>query len=301
MSERRYGIGYSIPNEDDYALLKLGPALDEAARLGVDYVELPLYALELLADGHVIGARLARVKSITGGRPFGYTVHGPLGLNLMTSSDAIAFHKDVLKASLELTAELGGVHYVIHAGVPPPDDREDVERRYAQQREILTEVGPFAAGRGITIAVENVFAGGEHGTLPSRLAQEIAAIGHPAVKACLDFSHAFLLANQRGADFLAEAEALAPHAKHLHLHDSFGKPVWSRIGYRAERLAFGAGDLHLPIGLGSVPWDALMQRCRFPGDVIFINELAPHYWVDLPETLAKMRHYAAEAKIGAAA
>jgi len=40
MSERRYGIGYSIPNHDDYALLKLGPALDEAARLGVDYVEL---------------------------------------------------------------------------------------------------------------------------------------------------------------------------------------------------------------------------------------------------------------------
>jgi len=300
MSERRYGIGYSIPNHDDYALLKLGPALDEAARLGVDYVELPLYALELVANGRVIGQRLAQVKSITEGRPFGYTMHGPLGLNLMVGPDALAIHKDVLKAALEITAELGGVHYVTHAGIVPETDREDVERRYAQQRECLTEMGAFAAERGITIAVENVFAGG-NGTLPSRLAQEIAAIGHPAVKACLDFSHAYLLANQHDADFLAEAAALAPHAKHLHMHDSFGRPVWSRVGYRAERLAFGAGDLHLPLGLGSVPWDALMQRCRFPEDAIFINELAPHYWVDLPQTLERTRHYAAKARLGAAA
>jgi sugar phosphate isomerase/epimerase len=299
MSERRYGIGYSIPNHDDYALLKLGPALDEAARLGVDYVELPLYALELVANGRVIRHRLAQVKSITDGRPFGYTVHGPLGLNLMVGPDALAIHKDVLKAALEITAELGGVHYVTHAGILPETDRQDAERRYAQQRDSLTEMGAFAAERGITIAVENLFASGK-GTLPSRLASEIAAIGHPAVKACLDFSHAYLLANQHGADFLAEAAALAPHAKHLHMHDSFGRPVWSRVGYRAERLAFGAGDLHLPLGLGSVPWDALMECCHFPKGVIFINELAPHYWVDLPETLEKARLYAAKARIGAA-
>jgi hypothetical protein len=32
---RRYSIGYSLPNDEDYALAKLGPALDEAAAFGL--------------------------------------------------------------------------------------------------------------------------------------------------------------------------------------------------------------------------------------------------------------------------
>jgi sugar phosphate isomerase/epimerase len=297
MSESRKGIGYSIPNDEDYGLLKLGPALDEAAGHGVDYVELPLYALELVANGRILRDRLRRVKTLTEGRPFGYTMHGPLGLNLMERPEALALHKDVLKATLEITAELGGVHYVAHGGTKLADDEANAEARFAQQREVLAEMGAFAADHGITIAVENLFGGAERATLPSRLAQEIAAIGHPAVRACLDFSHAFLLSTYRGADFPDEAAALAPYAKHLHVHDSFGK-LAGRFGYRAERLAYGAGDLHLPLGLGSIPWDALTERCRFPEGVIFINELAPPYWTDLAETLQRTREIAANAKIG---
>ncbi|NJM33883.1 MAG: hypothetical protein HC850_03300 [Rhodomicrobium sp.] len=79
MSERNYAVGYSLQNKDDYALAKLGPALDEAEALGADYVELALYAIELVANRRVLGDRLARVKALTAGRAFGYTMHGPLG------------------------------------------------------------------------------------------------------------------------------------------------------------------------------------------------------------------------------
>lgn len=296
MSEGSIGIGYSIPADDDYALLKLGPALDEAATHGVNYVELPLYAIDVVAGGRVLPERLKQVKAITQGRPFGYTMHGPLGLNLLEDDARMPMHKDVLKATLDVTAELGGVHYVAHCGSLPPGEAVNEEERFARQRDILLEIGDFAADRGITIVVENLFGGGA--PLPSRLAQEIAAIAHPAVWACLDVSHAYLLTMQRGSDFLDEAAALAPYVRQLHVHDSFGTLSTQYTGRRAERLAYGIGDLHLPIGLGSIPWDKVMERCRFPGKMIFIHELAPPYWVELGAVLEKTRDLAAKAKFG---
>lgn len=73
------GIGYSVPNFEDYALKRLGPALDEAAGLRADFVELPLYALDVIGNGRVLPSRLKLVRAITGARPLRYTVHGPGG------------------------------------------------------------------------------------------------------------------------------------------------------------------------------------------------------------------------------
>lgn len=303
MTGRGYGIGYSLPNDEDYALAKLGPWLDEAAELGADYVELALYGLDLVANGRVLRDRVKRVKALTAGRPFGLTIHGPLGLNLMDGTGRAETHKAVLKAHLEIAAELGGVHFVAHAGRYAADESGEPETSCARQRDALAEAGDYAKAHGITIAVENLFGshGGRETLLPSRLAAEIEAIGHPAIRACLDFSHAYLDTARVGADFVAEAAALAPFAKHLHIHDSFGKLWHSPPNHRAERLAYGLGDLHLPIGFGSIPWDALMQRCNFPEGAIFIHELAPPYWVDLAASLEGTRELAARAKIGGAA
>jgi sugar phosphate isomerase/epimerase len=46
----------------------------------------------------------------------------------------------------------------------------------------------------------------------------------------------------------------------------------------SERLAFGHGDLHLPMGLGGIDWDALFNACIFPDRAIFNIELARRYW-----------------------
>ena len=300
MTERGYGIGYSLANDHDYALVKLGPALDEAAAIGADYVELALYSLELVANGRILSDRLKRVKALTSGRPFGYTIHGPLTLNLMETNPQAKIQKAVLKAHLEIAAELGGVHFVAHAGRISPAESGEPEAGYARQRDALAEAAEYAQASGIVIAVENIFGvkAGRETPMPSRLAAEIEAIGHPALRACLDFSHAYLESGRVGADFLAEATALAPLSKHLHIHDSFGKLWSSEPGHRAERLAYGVGDLHLPIGMGSIPWDTLMERCRFPKDVIFIHELAPPYWADLADALERTRALAAKATIG---
>lgn len=298
MANRVLGVGYSLPPEDDFAFQKLGPRLDEAEALGADFVELPLHAMDLIAGGRILASRLKTVKAALAGRRLRYTAHGPLAINLMDIPDRLPRHQDVLKAALEAAAELGAVHYVLHTGLYDTARAPFVEDLYAQQRDILQAFGDLAAGLGPLITVENLYAGRpEFATaLPSRLAREIAAIAHSHIWACLDFSHGYINTTRHGGDFAAETAALAPFARHLHIHDSFGRPPELGIPRRSENLAYGEGDLHLPVGLGDIPWDALMDRLDFPGGVVFNIELRPPYWAALGESLARVKALAARAR-----
>jgi hypothetical protein len=47
-----------------------------------------------------------------------YTVHGPLAINFFDEPFRLPRHFDVLKASMEVSAELDAIHDVIHAGQP---------------------------------------------------------------------------------------------------------------------------------------------------------------------------------------
>jgi sugar phosphate isomerase/epimerase len=297
MANTVLGVGYSLPPEDDFALQKLGPRLDEAEAFGADFVELPLHGMDLIAGGRILTSRVKTVKAALAGRPLRYTAHGPLAIDLMDIPERLPRHQDVLKASLEVAAELGALHYVLHTGVYAVERSPRAEDLYGQQRDILHTFGDLAASLGPIIVVENLYSGPAFVTaLPSRLAKEIAAVAHSHVWACLDFSHGYINTTARGANFAAEAAALAPFAKHLHIHDSFGRPAEQRIPRRSESLAFGEGDLHLPVGLGDIPWDALMDRLDFPGGVVFNIELRPPYWSALGETLARTRALAARAR-----
>jgi sugar phosphate isomerase/epimerase len=254
--------------------------------------------MDLVAGGRILSDRLKTVKAMLAGRPLRYTAHGPLAINLMDIPERLPRHQDVFKAALEAAAELGAVHYVVHTGIYEVARAPFVEDLYAQQRDILHAFGDLAAGLGPLITVENVFAGRPEiaTALPSRLAREIAAIAHSHIWACLDFSHGYINTTRHGGDFTAEAAALAPFAKHLHVHDSFGRLPELFIHRRSENVAYGEGDLHLPVGLGSIPWDGLMERVDFPGGVVFNIELNPPYWAALGDVVARVKALAAKAR-----
>lgn len=297
MSEGVLGVGISIKSEDA-EFKDLGPDLDRAEQLGVDYVEIPTLTMPLVADGKIMREQLRKAKAQIGERPFGITIHGPIGINLMDDPWRLPLHKQVLAASIEVAAELGGLHYVMHSGTIPDTQGPGLDAAYGLQREALAEAGDVAAQHNIIITVENVFTYSRDRltALPSKLASEIAAINHPNVKACFDFSHGFINCTLHGTEFLDEAAALAPFAKHLHVHDSFGRPHDIKTHSRAERLAFGQGDIHLPIGWGSIPWGQLIERIRFHPGVIFNIELERTYWCEAENTIAAVRELAARAK-----
>ncbi|GAB4070423.1 sugar phosphate isomerase/epimerase [Ancylobacter sonchi] len=285
--------GYSLregsPEFDD-----LGLSLDEAEALGVDVVELPAYAWHLIVGGRVLSTRLTDLSRALAGRRLGYTMHGPLAINLMDVPERLARHEAVLEASIEIAGAVGAAHLVIHTGMVR-EQGDDIEVAYARQRDALDRAGDKAASAGVTLCVENIFrfAGARETATPLKLAGEIAAIDHRAVRATLDVSHAFIRCAEIRHDPLIEIAALAPYVAHLHLHDSFGRPSDLWTYHPAEAAAFGEGDLHLPIGWGDIDWQAVAEAVPLAPGAVAILELNPRHWREIRPQVPALRALAA--------
>lgn len=274
--------------------------LDMIEALGVQSIELPTYDMDIVVGGRIRQPQLAALRRACSGRNTGFTVHGPLAINFMDEAWRLPRHFEVLEASLDVAAEVDATNYVLHAGVTRMQQAQGIESAYQRQREWLSRAGALAAARGLTICVETLFTddGTQHTPAPLRLADELAAVNHPAVRATIDFSHSYLRLDYEGRrdDFVAEVAALAPFAMHLHVHDSFGRQddIW--MFTEGERLAFGHGDLHLPVGWGDIPWTELMTECRFPTGVVFNIELKDRYWYAAQDCIAATMAMAAQAR-----
>jgi sugar phosphate isomerase/epimerase len=292
------GTGLSVePGPPD--LSGLGARLDAAHALGLDTIELPTYDLDLVVGCRIRQDHLAALKRICAGRPAVYTVHGPLAINFLDERFRLPRHFDVLRASIEVAAEIGAIHYVVHSGLMPVSQPDSIEDGYKRQREWLQRAGDVAASHNLYIWVENLFGGYEgkvHAASPARLAGELDLIDHGHVVATLDFSHAHLNLGFTGGDLVAEAARLAPYARHLHIHDSFGRQddIWMYTD--SERVAYGHGDLHLPVGWGDIPWDTLLETCVFPDGVVFNIELNPRFMHVARECVEATRALAARAR-----
>jgi sugar phosphate isomerase/epimerase len=285
------GVGFSTASLEDPDFDLLRANLDDAARLRVEFVELPLFTMNVIAGGRILQKQVQRLKDALHGHALRYTVHGPIAVNFMQGRDLVDRHMAVAQATLEIAAELGAIHVILHTGIISARTEGDIESAYGVQREAYARLGDFAAQHGVLIAVENVFTSHpeEHTALPSRLAREIDAIAHPNVRACFDFSHGAITSAAQGANFLDEAKALARVTRHLHIHDSFGDPLRMRTYSRSERIAYGLGDLHLPIGWGNIPWDTVMAECTFEQNAVFNLELPSHFAHALPDCIDAMR------------
>ena len=286
----------SNPNVSGFAA-----KLDALERLGLDMVELPFYSLDLLVGLQRDALRCRRLLEACRDRPFGFTAHLPLSINFFAEGERAAWHFDVFRAALDLAAEAGAEHAVIHTGMRKKGAAGSDADAYKRQRAMLARAGDEAKARGCYVCVENLFGwDGYETALAGALADELRAIDHPNVRATLDFSHALLrCAQQPGADFITEIARLAPFARHCHVHDSFGRPDNGMYFYRlSEAVAFGAGDLHLAIGRGALPWDAALAACVLPPQTIFNIELDDRYFDDeAGDCIAAARALAAKARI----
>ena len=275
--------------------------LDMIEALGVEWVELSTFDMDVVVGGRIRKPQLDALKRACAGRSVGYSVHGPLAINFMDEAYRLRRHMDVLAASLEVAAELGAQHYVIHSGLAPVQQGDGIEAAYKRQREALATAGDMARDHGIVLCVETLFAGFEgkgHASSPRRLATELAAIAHPNVMATIDFSHSYLMLDWEGrrVDFVDEIKALAPWARHLHVHDSFGRQddIWMYT--EGEKLAYGHGDLHLPVAWGDIPWEMLVDECVFPRGVVFNIELNQRYWYAAREAVDATKALAGRAR-----
>lgn len=300
LSNGAFGTGISAykraPDLSDFA-----DELDMIERLGIEAIELPTYDMDIVVGGRIRRAQMEALKRACAGRSVAFTVHGPLAVNFMDEPWRLARHQEVLAASLEVAAEVGAVTYVVHSGLAPSGQAAGMDAARERQRDWLSRAGDVARGLGITLCVETLFSygGARQTNTPARLAEDLATISHPNVMATIDFSHSYIQLDNEGrrGHLVAEAAALAPYARHLHIHDSFGRQddIWMYT--EGERLAYGHGDLHLPVGWGDIPWDALIEACTFPEGVVFNIELEKRYWYAAEDCVAATKRLASAARV----
>ena len=265
---------------------------------GPDFVEVWPQNLGVILGGRLDTNRLRAVGERLLGADLAYTVHAPLEVNLMDLTSP-GLQRNVLDASLRFAKVIGAEVVVCHAGqrLGARDARHSMEAQLSAERSALREAGDLAGELGIAIAVENYYperpilrgAVYDYSVWPSRLAEQISTVDHPAVGICLDVGHAALAAGFFGFDFIEECAAIAPLVRHVHLHDNLQRTNLTGEPQGSEHTVYGLGDLHLPPGQGTIPIENLLRRMNFPERPSCCVELSPEGFSLVPEALRASR------------
>ena len=210
---------YSEGFLSDRVLLSASPAnmdacvaLAEARGLGI---ELMTFAYPDVLDGNwraIVSAYRSLLSSISL-----RTMHGPF-LDMSPGSPdqrVNALVMDRYRQALDIGADLAISTVVFHAN-HITSLRTEVYRDGWTKRNIafFAELAPYAAERGITVAIENMW---EYE--PAIIVDVLRGVDHPAIRACLDVGHAHLFGETPFSEWLTCA---GPWLAHTHLNNNDG-------------------------------------------------------------------------------
>jgi len=294
LNQEKLGVGVTIgTGTNDFNVI--AKHLELAETQDLQFVEFSIYDWNIIIGKRIIPQELRKFKSICERTKLKFAIHGELSVNFF-DLDNIQDHKEVLKRDIEISSSVGALHLVTHFGSTSEEtfrNKKKYEDLLKIQREAYTEMGDYAKSHNVILVVENLFSffKNHYAPLPSVVANELFNINHPNVKATLDFSHAFINCNQLKVDFLEEIKKMSPISKHLHVHDSFGnsKNIWTYN--ESEELSYGLGDLHLPIGWGSIPFEEIFNLLEFPKGLILNLEIQEKFIEYIPETIKRAKYF----------
>jgi sugar phosphate isomerase/epimerase len=272
----------------------LDAELGRFVEAGCELAELSLQNMFVVTGGRLNLPEVRLIETVTRRHALGYTAHGPLGTNFMDRAH-IELHRAVCGAMIEAAGALGATRLVIHGGVwHQPLTEAELAPLRALEVESLKRLADHAARHGVTLALENL------PPLPSipfthdafGLAAQLAAVDHPAVGATLDIGHAYMMATLKQQDLAATLAAMSPHIVHIHVQDQYGRPDTVRTWGKAEKLAYGTGDIHAPPGWGDTPFETLFPALQPRQGTTVIMELAGHYMHHATKAVAETKRLA---------
>jgi sugar phosphate isomerase/epimerase len=278
----------------------LDRGLASLAALGCTHAELSTANLHVTIAGRDNEARIAEIAAVCERHPLAYTLHAPIAINFMEEMHA-DLHQMVMRSSLSFAARIGATIAVIHPGrVHPQADFAARKRLLAFERDQVLRAADEAGRHGIRIAMENLnpnrdmMAGKSwsYALDPRALAEQIDAIDHPAVCGTLDFAHGWLAAARVGFDYVDALRIFAPYVGHLHVTDNCGMPLTYVDATDMEHITYGMGDLHLPIGWGTVPYDTVLADLPIRPNSAATVEIKAHFAAELGSSIAIARRIA---------
>lgn len=166
------------------------------------------------------------------------SLHGPfLDLNPVSPEPGLRrLTSERYRQALQAASTLGARHLVLHTQFNCNLRQPDYPGNWiAGNMRFWEKLLPQAEAAGITILLENMW-----DPCPDFLAELLARVDSPWLKACLDTGHANLFSR---VPLTTWAETLGDHLVHLHLSDNRGG--W---------------DEHLAAGAGSIDFAPLLTR-----------------------------------------
>lgn len=292
------GIGSSVHGVNG-SVKGLDRALAGLVEAGCTHAEVSPSNLHVTIAGRDNRARMDEVAEVCARHRLAYTLHAPVALNFMEEMHA-TMHAMVMRSTLAFAARIGASVVVLHPGnVHPHADRADRRRLLAVERDQMLRAADEAGRHGIQIAMETLSPNGamndgrawSYALDPRALAEQIAAIAHPAVCGTLDFGHSWVSAHHLGFDYADALRAFAPYVGHMHLTDNCGLPqTYGADGL--ELISYGLGDLHLPLGWGTIPYEQLIPQLPIRPNSIGIVEIKAHFLDELGDSVAAAKRLA---------
>jgi len=291
-------------------------------KCGFDGVEVSVDGLDAVIGGRLVQSQMDRIRAITEQFDFVYTVHSPGRMNLAFPAwgpgraPDIEMEKAVFAAYLDACAAIGAGVMVYHSGLialhefahglGPLPDEEALEAGRAREVSALRELLPLAAERGVIVAMENrdphpweiaVLLRSSRtpddlltyhsGLSIPHLVRQVQEVNHPNLGLTLDLGHLFVAANYCGFDYLEALPQAAPHVRHIHGHDNFGR-LGSVFDNLHDRIPYGDGDLHLPPGWGTIPQvESLVHLAGYEG--LYVLEIRPRFREHFADALRTTR------------
>ncbi len=298
------GIGLSL-NADliNGDMPTLERHLGYVADAGCDYVELILHGLDVVIAGKLNQARLDAVTRILDRFQLNRTLHLPYELNLLSAERHEAY-RACFAAGIEFAKAASCEVVTYHSSfmeLDPASQQSEFYRkfganpagRYGKLLEFdLDALGSLSesAGTGTKIGIENTAwhdpaARRGYGRTPVSVAAHTEKLRGPGLGVTMDLGHLYMAARADGLDFAGEVRQALPSLVHLHIHDNFGDSTGS-ASY-LEALPYGFGDLHLPVGWGSIPWEEVLpDLAAYRG--VWMMEIEFRFYPHFPDLVTDM-------------
>lgn len=276
------GIGINIDTRRlAGSITNLEAELNKFKQLGFDYAEVPPAGLDLILSGKLSQERFHRCVQLLESSGMKFTVHGPDPVDLSKDREEDFL---ILSAVIDFAEGIGADSVVYHCAWSGKNDEK-------KNREIenLKRLSEKLEEKKVCLVVENTVQTVE------QVLEIVCSVNHSQIKLLIDVGHLFLRFRGDRETFLKQFALGLPYAFEIHVHDNFGKPEDGFERNITEQLHFaylyGVGDLHLPIGLGQIPFEQIFEllRNKFQGIVVLeINDLN-RFEKDVPESLSKLK------------
>jgi len=279
------GFGVSTRRTDGN-FSRLENQLTYLKEAGFEYLEVSADVVDIIGGGKIIPKKIDKLLQLLERYRFKYTAHIHNGIDLRDIQDR-EFQLESFKSSIEFAGIIGAELLVCHF----EKESDDPAKESLFREAILTGL-EYARNWKLKIGIENI----EIDKL-SKVIDFVKEINESDIILVLDVGHAFLSAHYYRGNFFESIKKAASMVGHIHLSDNFGRFEKMRLEnfnlYRVSsytnRLNLGRGDLNLPPGWGSIPFEDVLEILKDYQGIVILEYYHEKYLDFNPDILKETK------------